>query len=96
MHYNTTFDVALTYNNSYDYNYALDSDIVTDAELDGDIPLRGIYNCTFTYDIRLVLDYNYLYNTNISNVIAYKANIISNNLYDSIIAYISNYNMTDT
>lgn len=30
-----------------------------------------------------------------THVIAYKANIINNNLYDSIIAYISNYNMTD-
>lgn len=96
MPYNSTFDVALIYDNTYDYKCTLDSDIVTDAELDGDIPLRGIYNCTFTYDIRLVLDCNYLYNTNVSHVIAYKANIISNNLYDSIIAYISNYNMTDT
>lgn len=75
----------------YDYECALDSGIVTDAELDVDIPLRGIYNCTFTYDIRLVPDCNYLYNTDISYIMTDKADIECN----IVIAYISNYDITN-
>jgi len=74
-----------------DYKCALDSNIVTDAELDVHIPLRGIYHCTFTYNIRLAPDCNYLYNTNISLTIDYKSSFRCN----LAIAYISNYDMTN-
>lgn len=75
----------------YDYKCALDSSIVTDAELDVHIPLRGIYHYTFTYDIRLAPDCNYLYNTDVGHLMTDKADVE----YNIVIAYDSNYDMTN-